>query len=326
MTIDRRDFLIASSLAAGGLMMPAVSPLSLAHAAAPMAGSQVAGLYRTKVGGIEITSMLDGSMSLPQSVLMSAPESMIAAARETYALPAGDTLPAFVNTFLINTPTRTVLVDTGARGSGPTLGKMRSLLDAASITPSQIDSIIITHAHPDHVGGLLDESVAKVFDKSTIMICEDELAFWYDDTAMGAAGDKKGMFEAARKFLGPYKESGQIQTFKAGADLGQGLTAHPLIGHTPGHHGVRIEDGGEQFLIWADLVHFPAVQFDHPEQSVGFDIDPEAAQKARQKTFEEAAGQEIRVAGMHLFFPAIGHVVAKGQGFSFVPQLWETSL
>jgi glyoxylase-like metal-dependent hydrolase (beta-lactamase superfamily II) len=198
-----------------------------------------------------------------------------------------------------------------------------NVLSAAGVSPDQIDDIIITHAHPDHAGGLIDEGGMRVFPKANIRISREDLDFWYDENAKKKMPQKAQMFDLAQKLLGPYKNSGQIKTFRLGEDIGNGISSVSLPGHTPGHSGVRVSDGNDQLLIWADIVHVPALQFANPAQSIGFDIDPDLARETRKKIFDEVATDKIRVAGMHLCFPGIGHVAKSGDGYEFVEQLFE---
>lgn len=196
----------------------------------------------------------------------------------------------------------------------------------AGIALSQVDEIILTHAHPDHANGLLTDTGARAFANAVLRIAEEELDFWFDDANEARFSDRKALFTGARKNIGPYRESGQVQVFKRGADLGGGLSSLALPGHTPGHSGVRISNSTEQFVIWGDLVHAAALQFSHPEVSIGFDIDPDQARATRLKAFDEFATDRIRIAGMHLPFPGIGHLARRGSGYAFVPQLWEHAL
>ena len=186
-----------------------------------------------------------------------------------------------------------------------------------------MDEIVLTHAHPDHTNGLLNDVGARAYARAKVRLSEEELNFWFSDEQMAKYSDKKMMFDLARKNIGPYKDAGQVETFKLGADLGGGIHSLSLPGHTPGHSGLRISDGADQFLIWADLVHVPAVQFEHPDVSIAFDIDPDTARATRNKIFAEVTTDRLRVGGMHLAFPGIGHVAKSANGYAFVPQLWE---
>lgn len=148
--------------------------------------------------------------------------------------------------------------------------------------------------------GLLDDKGGRAYPRSTLRLSEEELAFWFSDEKKAAYPDKAMMFDLARKNIGLYKDAGAVETFKLGADLGGGIHSLALPGIRR-HTGLRISDGKEQFLIWADLVHVPALQFAHPEISIAFDIDPEQARATRTKIFAEVQADRLRgVAGMHL--------------------------
>lgn len=324
MNMNRRHFLTASATVAG---VAAISPyIRPANASVPATGDfKNVGFYRTKVGAIEVTSLLDGEMALGDSLMLNTNAKDLADAKQNNFIKQGTEFPAYVNAFVVNTGKKLTLIDTGAKGMAQTLGHVSINLSAAGYSVDMIDEVIITHAHPDHTNGLVDENGGMMFPNAKIKISSNEFAFWFDDVKMNAAGEKKQMFEIARKNLGPYKAKDHIEIFQPNKDFGGGLTPVDLSGHTPGHTGVRISDGDDQLLIWGDIVHVPALQFKHPEASINFDVDAEAARATRFKIFDEVAKDKIRVAGMHLSFPGSGYLAKEKSGYTFVPQAWETS-
>jgi glyoxylase-like metal-dependent hydrolase (beta-lactamase superfamily II) len=324
--MDRRHFIVGSAVVAAGAALASSLGLSKARGAAPQGTKQAPGYYRTKVGSIELVALSDGGMTLGDELMLKTDAETLAAAREKNFIRAGKEFPAYVNGYVVNTGKKVTLVDTGAKGYAATLGNLLSNLNDSGISSEQVDEIVLTHAHPDHTNGLLDDKGGRAFARARLLLSEEELNYWFSDEKMAALPDKKMMFDLARKNIGPYKDAGQVETFKLGADLGGGLHSLALPGHTPGHTGLRISDGSEQFLIWADLIHVPAVQFEHPEISIAFDTDPDMAKATRAKILAEAAADRLRVAGMHLVFPGIGHVVKNGNGYAFVPQAWETGV
>lgn len=326
MIFDRRNFMIGAGLVTGASVLGSALTLKTAQAAAPKGTKQAPGFYRTKVGSIEVISLLDGSMVLTDDLMLNASPQELAAAKEKNFIKAGNEFPAYVNGFLINTGKKVTLIDTGAKGYAPTLGNLMGNLEAAGISPDQVDEVIITHAHPDHTNGLLDSAGKPVFKKARLRLSAEEMAFWFDDAKKTAMPQKAQLFDMAYKNLSPYKMTEQIETFKLGADLGGGLSSVALPGHTPGHSGIRISDGKDQLIIWADTVHVPAVQFEHPGAGIGFDTDPDQARATREEIFAEVAADKIRVGGMHLVFPAVGHVAKQGGGYAFVPQTWESAI
>lgn len=308
---------------AAGVIAAAPYITSKAMAAQPVSSTKNAGFYRTKVGDIEVISLLDGGMTLSDSLMVNTNAGEIRQSKKDNVIRTDSDFPAFVNAFVINTGKKITMVDTGAKGMAESLGHVSDNLLAAGLSGDMIDEIIITHAHPDHTNGLVDANGGMMFPNAKIKISAAELAFWFSDENMNAMVDKKQMFELARKNLGPYQSRKNIETFQSNTDFGGGISAVDLAGHTPGHSGVRISNGKEQILIWGDIVHVPALQFAHPKAGIAFDVDVQKAQKTRLKIFDEVEADKIRVAGMHLSFPGLGHLVKRGAGYDFVPQIWE---
>jgi glyoxylase-like metal-dependent hydrolase (beta-lactamase superfamily II) len=326
MKLDRRDFMIGGGVVAAGMALAPVMSAGPAYACPPKAGEQNAGYYKTKVGSKDVFCLLDGGMEIADELMLGAKGDDLPKARDENFIRKGKSFPAYVNAFFVKDGKKLTLIDTGAAGMAPTLGLVKTNLHRTGIEFGDVDQVILTHAHPDHTNGLLNKDGQIAFPKAKIRIHEQELSFWFDDEKMNGAGDKKQMFEIARKNLSPYKEKGQIETFRDKTDFGGGLSSVFLPGHTPGHSGVRISDGKDQLLIFGDIIHVPAVQFARPDIAIAFDVDPETAKKTRAKILDEVTSDRVRIAGMHLVFPGAGHVAKQGAGYRYVPQAWESDV
>lgn len=323
MAFERRLFMKGVAATAGASLLTPHIPTAEAATAKPT--GQVPGIYRTKVGDIQVTSIFDGGMQMGSGILLKPDEEEVNRLKDKSFIKE-DYIPGYLNTFVVNTGSKLILIDTGAGDYAPTTGNLVQNLKAAGYQPDQFDEILLTHAHPDHVKGLLNKAGEKVFARATVKISQEEHSFWFNDDNLTKMNDKKSAFKAARANLSAYKASKQLETFKLGADLGQGIISADLHGHTPGHSGFRISSGKDQLLIWGDIVHMQALQFTHPEWSLTFDINPEQAIKSRQKILDEVATDKIRIGGMHLSFPGLGHVEKSASGYAMVPQMWEASV
>ena len=298
-----------------------LSLTSLAQAEAPMVQTQVPGYYRMMLGQFEITALYDGALDLDTKLLHNTTPTELnrLLARMFVGNPKMQTA---VNAYLINTGKNLVLVDAGAaKLFGPSLGFILQNMRAAGYEPAQVDTVIITHLHPDHVGGITNGDGTPVFPKARIMVAKEDDAFWLSTEV--AATSPEGMqpfFKMARDAAAPYVKARQWQTFTAGSVLVPGITAVKADGHTPGHTAFSVDSDGQKLLIWGDLVHAHAVQFANPGVSIEFDIDQKQAIVTRKSIFKTMAISKSLVAGMHLPFPGIGHVRADGKGsYSWVP-------
>jgi len=294
---------------------------SVAQAEAPMVNTQVPGYYRFRLGQFEITALFDGAIELDTKLLKNASAADLnhLLARMFVGKPKMQTA---VNAYLINTGSHLVLVDAGAGNLfGPSLGKLIPVMAAAGYTPAQVDTVLITHLHGDHVGGLIDAAGQALFPAARIWVAQAESDFWLSQkVADGAPAALQPFFKMARDSAAPYQSAGRWETFTAGSSPVPGIQAVKANGHTPGHTAFAVQSEGQKLLIWGDLVHAHAVQFARPGVSIEFDIDQKQAIATRRSIMKSMAAEKSLVAGMHLPFPGIGHVRADGKGiYSWVP-------
>ena len=294
---------------------------TLAHAEAPMVRTQVPGYYRMMLGQFEITALYDGAIELDTKLLHNTTPTELnkLLARMFVGNPKMQTA---VNAFLVNTGKNLVLVDAGAaKLFGPGLGFILQNMKAAGYDPAQVDTVIITHLHPDHVGGIADADGKSLFPKAKILVAKEDNDFWLSEKVAESAPEKaRPFFKMARDSAAPYLASGQWKTFKDGSIIVPGIETVKANGHTPGHTAYALESQGKKMLIWGDLVHAHAVQFARPGVSIEFDIDQKQAIATRKAILKEMAASKSLVAGMHLPFPGIGHVRAEAKGsYAWVP-------
>jgi glyoxylase-like metal-dependent hydrolase (beta-lactamase superfamily II) len=289
-----------------------------AHAEAPMIKTQAPGFYRMMLGDFEVTALSDGTVELPIDKLLTntTPGKVDAALAKSFLKAPVETS---VNGYLINTGAKLVLVDTGAAGLfGPTLGNLVSNLKAAGYKPEQVDAVVITHMHPDHVGGLMTGG-QMAFPNATIHADKHDADYWLSPANLDKApADAKGFFQGAMASLNPYVAAGKLVTFDGNTDLVPGIKAQAAHGHTPGHSTFAVESKGQKLVLWGDLMHVAAVQFNSPATTIAFDTDSKAAAAVRKAAYADAAKNGYWVAGAHLSFPGIGHIRREGAAYAFV--------
>lgn len=309
--------MLRSLLLAAAFALPASFTFT-AQAEAPLAKRQAPGWHRAMVGDIEVTALLDTSAKLPMVQFLSgAPKEQLSAQMRKHFLD--DRPETSVTAYLVNTGGKLVLIDTGlgtGMGSTPML---QDNLRAAGYRPEQVDEIYITHMHGDHIGGLA-VGTARAFPNAVLRIDKADADFWLSDEEMKRASEEdRSAFQTAKAMVGPYVAAGRFKPFEGATQLVPGVTVIPAHGHTPGHAMYRIESKGQTLMLWGDLMHVAAVQFENPKIAIAFDSDSPRAIAEREKAFAEAAAKRWMVGAAHLSFPGLGHIRAEGGGYVFEP-------
>ncbi len=280
---------------------------------------QPAGVHHLTVGDIVVTALNDGQFdgAFDWLVGVDAAEATKLHEASFRAVPPRVT----VNSFVVHLPDKLVLVDGGCgTAMGPAMGRLAENLAAIGVAPADVDVVLATHLHPDHVGGLVDGEGRAVFPNAELVVHEAEPRFWGDEAVLANAPDEnRGFVLLARATMAAY---GNRMRQVAGGDVLPGVSVVPEPGHTPGHSGWLIASGRDSLLIWGDVVHMPGIQFARPQAGIGFDIDGAQAIATRRRIMDMAATDRLLVAGMHLDFPAFGHVARAGEGYAFVPEVW----
>ena len=316
--LTRRSFIAASAMAgtAAALARPAV-------AAAPKAPMQGPGAYRYKLGDYQLTALYDGTWFVPidDKFVHNASATQVNDALAAAFLPPS-VLPVSFTALLVNTGAKLVLIDTGTAGQvTDTAGVMLDNLKLAGVAPAQIDTILISHFHPDHIDGIKTKDGAKVFANAEILVPEPEWAFWMDDGNMGRFdGVVHKYFLNARRIFSDI--AGEVRRFKPGAEVAPGIVSVEAYGHTPGHTAFAVHSGNQSLLVMSDTAREPWLFVRHPEWQPSSDMDGPLAAKARADMLARAAADRMLVEAYHFPFPACGHIVKSGAGFDLAPVMW----
>ncbi len=278
------------------------------------------GFRRLKVGNVEVIALLDGITRRPlgEEFVANAPLADVRALLTSQSL-SPDYVDVPYTPFLVVAGNRRVLMDTGlGEFGGPTTGKLLENLAAAGFKPDDIDTVLVSHYHGDHINGIRNKAGDFVFSKAKVMVPAAEHAFWMDEAraAAAAGGRMKGLFDNVRRtFVG--MPEGMLQQFQPGQELLPGVRSVAAHGHTPGMSMFEITSGGQVFTFLADLTNIPALFARNPDFAITFDMDPVMARQTRRATFERIVASKGLVGGFHFPFPALGQMVAAGNGYSF---------
>jgi glyoxylase-like metal-dependent hydrolase (beta-lactamase superfamily II) len=318
--LDRRMLLRATAALGAAMLVPSVP--ALAHAPQGVKRVQPS-FYRYKLGTIELTAISDGTLEFPAETLWG-DRADGARGLLTSTFQSPNPVRLQLNAILVNTGGKLVMIDAGCGMLGKfqkTAGGLLGSLAAAGYAPGDIDMIVFTHGHADHLWGISDpKNASLLFPTAEFVASETEVAFWNapELTAKESPLLKPDITRANLKLASP-----RLRLIKAGTEVAPGVTTLDTAGHTPGHMSVLISSGSEQVLVTGDVVFDSAVSFLQPEWSVGFDLDVPMATKTRIAFLDRAATDKALVGGYHLPFPGFGHVVREGSAYRWLPADWQ---
>ena len=269
--------------------------------------------FTTKdLGDVLVTAISDGSMQVGFELLTN----IDIAECEKIQRNAGIKEPnaIHINTFLIQKNGKNILIDSGIGGLNNLGGQLIKNLAELGIAPEDIDTILLTHSHPDHIGGLITPQGNAVFSRAELLVSNDEYNYIKDERIFSVANDRtKGNFLLARKAFNLYQDN--LRLIDKGEVLA-GIDAIPLKGHTPGHTGYKIIGKNDELLVWGDIVHFPQIQLLKPNVSIAFDYDPQLAAETRINILDMVNSHHILVGGMHFGQNGFNYIKRLNTGYA----------
>ncbi|WP_374599702.1 MBL fold metallo-hydrolase [Brevundimonas sp.] len=276
-------------------------------ATAPAAAPAFTNAFAFTIGALDAYALKDGSLSVPNNgevLAIGEPKADVDALLTANGLPT-DNLGLSIQPMLVRMGDRVVLFDTGAGGQMGTEGKLLTSLSAAGVQPAQVTDILISHAHGDHVGGLVNAQGQLVFANATIRMTANEWDALKADPTMAALVTA----------ITP-----KVQTFAAGAEVLPGVTAVDIQGHTPGHTGYQITSGSEGLLYIGDTMHHSVISVQRPNWTIQFDGRADVAEASRRALLERAASENLRLYAVHFPYPGLGRIERRADDFVWVAE------
>jgi glyoxylase-like metal-dependent hydrolase (beta-lactamase superfamily II) len=291
-----------------------------ALARAPKLGTQSPYFHRFNLGGAEVTVVSDGPLPLgdpSDSFLGVTKEEVKKMLSDNFLSP--DNVVLEQNSPIVNMGDKLILFDTGmgtSKAFGPTTGRQQKSMAEAGIKPEDIDAVVFSHAHIDHIGGVVDNNDKLLFPNAQFYIAQSDFDFWTDEGKMG--GPLKDFVVHARKNLMPVRD--RLVFFKDGQEFLPGVQAMAAPGHTVGHTMFMVTSEGKSFAFLGDLSHHSVLLLEKPRMEFAYDTDPKQAAATRVKMLDTLAANKTAVMSYHFAWPGYGHVVKAGDGFRYLPE------
>lgn len=307
--ICRLSIGVAATLAAA-LISPATAAQTI-----PGVVHQAPAVYSFTIGDAKVTALSDGTMPMDLHRMMKGitPAEMDKLLADVFL--ANPVQPS-INCYLIEAGGRTILVDAGmgklfGPGNG---GRLAEALAIAGVRPDRIDDILLTHVHPDHIGGLAEKGTA-IFPKAVIHVGKPELDFFLDPEKT----DNPVVSQGVAAMFKPYMDQGRVRAFDRDGEILPGITAELRPGHSPGSAIFRLKSRDQELVIIGDIIHVAQIQLPRPDVTFRLDHNPAMARADREDALRRFAKERTLIASPHVSFPGVGHVVAEGSGYRWIP-------
>ncbi len=276
--------------------------------------------HTMKLGDAEVFVISDGTMSMPLSFALPATDAKDVSALLATGRPPLTAFKAEVNVVVVKAPGALIVIDCGGTSDFmPTLGSFPDRLERAGIKPDDVTHVIFTHAHADHLWGVIDPLDDDTrFSKARHVMTAAERDYWLQPDLVDKVPDAvKGMAVGTGRRLKALEK--RIEAVKPDAEIIAGVALIATPGHTPGHVAVRLHFGGASLIVGGDVLVNPVVSFQRPEWAWGADIDRDQGARTRRKLLDQLASERTHLLGYHLPWPGIGHVERKDTAYRFVP-------
>ena len=314
LNLSRRDFIVSTGLA---VALGLDGRLAISPAFAQKTADPAKGFVTYKVGGADVTALYDGIWEKPHDPAFIANASVddVKGAMTKAGLPA-DFVSIPFTVVVVRNGGKTVLCDGGTGGQvQPTAGKMMANMKAAGIDPATIDTILISHCHPDHIFGLMEKDTNKpVFPNAEIVISDVEYKFWTDPAVIDRLPEaRKGL---ARRIQAVFPTWKNIRQVSGEPEVAPGIRFVSAPGHTPGHRAFHLASGASELMISNDTAYVPALVVANPGWHGQYDQDAATAEASRRKLLDRVIADKVMICGYHFPFPGAGTVAKDGAGYA----------
>src|SRR4051812_47230927 len=291
-----------------------------ALAKAPKLGTQTPYWHRFILGDAEVTIVSDGTLPLgpPKGTFVGVPDEEVRKMLSDNFLNP-DNVVLEQNSPIVNTGDKLILFDTGmgtSKAFGPTTGRQQKSMAEAGIKPGDIDAVVLSHAHIDHIGGIVGADDKPLFPNAQYYITQSDFEFWTDEGKLGS--DLKDFVVHARKNLLPVRD--RIVFIKDGQEFLPGVQAIAAPGHTVGHTIFMVTSAGKSFAFLGDLTHHAVLLLEKPRMEFSYDTDPKQAAASRVKLLDTIAANKTPVMSYRFAWPGYGHIAKTGDGFHYYPE------